>query len=798
MSTLPIDMLDSPPQPAFRAVPLAGTLYPERAAFGMGTRHLLPNFEAYLERWFNCNVGDFYSLFVGNMNTPLISAYVSDQRNRYSWTTPGTNVPQGEVPMFARVIRAGSGQESISAIETYLIKTALPGGFDPVAGNIWHDGLSMSIDGMPRGSIINATVAASGMTALINKYANIRANDEIEISVGGPLVYHTVSPAEAAGPGPIRVPIPRSIFSQINQSGDVAINFTVTDVVKNVSGPGGIKALYSPPYILKSELDPSLLGNPVFYADNAEAPVVDLDTQSQSVFTVLIPTVRTPTLPSPNRLVVILTITRPDGSVEIVRLPPVNDLNRFSEIVTVPNALITPLAGGSFQVSFELQNASGVRLRQSGSYSVQVVGTPVTPPVYPPMNTLQVRPLINAVPNNGSLDLNAFAGNGQLSMERWPSSAAGQRVWITASGAGVPDLVLLSGVAINANEALNGLSNIPVPRTWLRQVKSGNITLSGAITLNGSTDRATAVAFASTTYSIRWELGIIESIMVGAQPHWIVITRDGRTAYLTNHGSHTVSVIDIAQRKVVNTIGGFNRPFRIAMHPDESRLYVGNLGSKTISVINLDNNALIQTIPSFQYIWGLCLNRAGTRLFVSSSIDNLVGTYDAMTGTLLSTTYVTNPFGCALNHLESRFYVAGPSQVNLLNPSGASGLIGAIPGINTQPVGSDIAFNPFDMPRERAYVTGTNAVYIINPPTNTIAKTLPGFTYAYGVAMSPRVRECYVTDNGNTFTVINTDTETVVRRHSGFANPAGVAVTPDGSVALVANQANGTLSFVAL
>jgi YVTN family beta-propeller protein len=755
----------------------------------MGTKHVSPNFRASQEAWFNRSVGDDYNIFVGNLTIPLVRSAVSGLADRYFWTTPGVNVPRGEVQMFAEVRRVGSGQVSRSDIDTYLIKTDVPGGLDPIAGNTWHDGLSMSIQGKPQNSVITPAVAAAGMTALINKYANIRANDLIKISVGGPSVFYTVSPTDAAGPGPIPVYIPPNIFPLITQSGAVKINFTVTDVVENVSGPGGIKALYSTPYVLNSELDPSLLASPVFYADNTEAPVVDLDTQSRSAFTVLVPTLRTPTTPvPPNRIVVILTITAPDGAIRTVRLPAVNDNNRFTEIVPVPNDLITPLTGGSFRVSFELQNASGVLLRRSGSYSVQVIGTPVVAP--------QVRPLIKAVADNGTLDLSTFSGDGYLSLDRWPSAAAGQRVWIRCSSAGVPDLVLWNGVAITASQAITGLANIPVPRTWLEQA-TNRIIVTASFTPNGSTDEATAIAFLPTTYSLLRAPRVIQTIAVGAQPHWMVITRDGRTAYLTNHGSHTVSVIDIAQRRVVNTISGFNRPFRIAMHPDESRLYVGNLGSQSISVVNLSNNTLIQTIPSFQYIWGLCLNRAGTRLFVSSSIDNRVATYDALTGTLLSTTGVTNPFGCALNHLESRFYVAGPSQVNLLNPSGASGVIGAIAGINTNPAGSDIAFNPFDIPRERAYVTGTNAVYIINPPTNTIAKTLGGFSYAYGVAMNNRVRECYVT-SFNTFTVINTDTETVKHTLYGFANPAGVAVTPDGSIALVANQANGTLAFIAL
>lgn len=210
MSTVPVpfDLLNYDPLPDPDRIPLGSALYPERASWGMGTRHVSPYFRASLEGWFNRSVGDDYNIFVGNLNIPLVRSAVSALANRYFWTTPGENVPRGEVQMFAELRRVGSGQVSRSAIDTYLIKTDVPGGLDPIAGNTWHDGLSMSIQGKPQNSVITPAVAAAGMTALINKYANIRTNDLITLSVGGRNVFYTVSPTDAAGPGPIPVYIP--------------------------------------------------------------------------------------------------------------------------------------------------------------------------------------------------------------------------------------------------------------------------------------------------------------------------------------------------------------------------------------------------------------------------------------------------------------------------------------------------------------------------------------------------------------------------------------------------------------
>jgi YVTN family beta-propeller protein len=405
------------------------------------------------------------------------------------------------------------------------------------------------------------------------------------------------------------------------------------------------------------------------------------------------------------------------------------------------------------------------------------------------------RPLLNGVANDGVLDLNTFAGDALAAVAKWRLSATGQRVWLTCSSPYVADLVVLDGVAITAVEAVKGLANIAVLRSWLQRVKFRQITVTCKVTFDGSREEQTAIPFLKSTYEIEWQKGIIDSINVGSQPHYIVITRDGSTAYVTNHGSHSVSVIDVPKRKVIRTIGGFNNPFRIVLHPDESRLYVGNLGAKTISVVDTRNDAIIQTIPGFNYIWGLAINASGTLLFANCSVDSRVFVHDAKTGARLASTYVQNAYGLALNPLQTLLYCGGPTKLSILNAAAVEGVIKEVGGFSPA---TNMAFNLRDLPYSRVYVTGLHAVVIVNTDTNVVHKTLGGFYSAYAVAMNPRVHECYVSSGGSLVTVINTHTESVVRTHTGFANPADVAVEPTGKVVLVANQANGTVSFVAV
>ncbi|MFD1682864.1 Ig-like domain-containing protein, partial [Pseudomonas rhodesiae] len=65
-------------------------------------------------------------------------------------------------------------------------------------------------------------------------------------------------------------------------------------------------------------------------------------------------------------------------------------------------------------------------------------------------------------------------------------------------------LEVLSAYDINSLEANNGLANKTVLRTWLAALPNNQeITISCAVTFDGSTDQTKAVSFPGTTYTIR-------------------------------------------------------------------------------------------------------------------------------------------------------------------------------------------------------------------------------------------------------------------------------------------------------
>jgi len=67
-------------------------------------------------------------------------------------------------------------------------------------------------------------------------------------------------------------------------------------------------------------------------------------------------------------------------------------------------------------------------------------------------------------------------------------------------------------------------------------------------------------------------------------------------AYITNQGSHDVSVIDLALDKVVATVPVGRSPAGVVAASRSGKVYASNPDSKTISVIDMRSQRVVDTL----------------------------------------------------------------------------------------------------------------------------------------------------------------------------------------------------------
>jgi YVTN family beta-propeller protein len=80
-------------------------------------------------------------------------------------------------------------------------------------------------------------------------------------------------------------------------------------------------------------------------------------------------------------------------------------------------------------------------------------------------------------------------------------------------------------------------------------------------------------------------------------PVGIVMTRDGKTAFVALGRANHVAVVDVASRKVEDTILVGRRPWGIALTRDESRLLVTNGLSDDLSIVDVRSRRVQKSVP---------------------------------------------------------------------------------------------------------------------------------------------------------------------------------------------------------
>jgi YVTN family beta-propeller protein len=112
-------------------------------------------------------------------------------------------------------------------------------------------------------------------------------------------------------------------------------------------------------------------------------------------------------------------------------------------------------------------------------------------------------------------------------------------------------------------------------------------------------------------------------------PRSMVMTRDGKTMYVTFEKSRVVGQIDAATGKVTAEIPmGMKGTRFLVLSPDDSRLYAANVVSDNFSIIDLDRNAVDRHILAGDFPEGMALSPDGKMLWVASQGSNDIRVVD--------------------------------------------------------------------------------------------------------------------------------------------------------------------------
>src|ERR1700748_3106314 len=109
---------------------------------------------------------------------------------------------------------------------------------------------------------------------------------------------------------------------------------------------------------------------------------------------------------------------------------------------------------------------------------------------------------------------------------------------------------------------------------------------------------------------------------------WPMAEAGAYTAYVSNEKGNTISVIDTAARKVIDTIKVGQRPRGIALTKDQKYVLVAVGDDDTIQMIDTRTNKIVDTLPSGPDPELFIEDPAGKILYAAYEDDNTLTIID--------------------------------------------------------------------------------------------------------------------------------------------------------------------------
>ncbi len=124
---------------------------------------------------------------------------------------------------------------------------------------------------------------------------------------------------------------------------------------------------------------------------------------------------------------------------------------------------------------------------------------------------------------------------------------------------------------------------------------------------------------------------VIQSIPVKANPHWVVVDNKNGLFYVTDHMSAVVTVLSAKTNRIITTIPVGETPHSAALSPNGSRLAVTSYNGDAVFLINTATDQMIKQIPVGREPLDITYSPDGRYLFTANNLDNtvtVIGTAD--------------------------------------------------------------------------------------------------------------------------------------------------------------------------
>jgi YVTN family beta-propeller protein len=279
-----------------------------------------------------------------------------------------------------------------------------------------------------------------------------------------------------------------------------------------------------------------------------------------------------------------------------------------------------------------------------------------------------------------------------------------------------------------------------------------------------------------------------QNIPAGRQPMAVAVNETTNQAYVVNHNSSTVTVIDGRSRTAVATVRTGAGPEAVDVNPVTNRVYTANSGENSVSVIDGATSSVIATVHTGSNCNNLAVNPKN-KIYVTNNFGHSVTVIDGVTHATTTVRVGQGPRGIAANPVTNRIYTANYGSQDSTEIDGATNATAPIPtGKHPWAIVADSHANKIYVVNE-----ASASVSIIDGATG-VTKNVTVGDIPFAVAVNPALNRAYVlTYAGSTMAVIDGRTSAVTKTVQLAARPSAIAVNRNTNQIYIANQAAGNV-----
>jgi YVTN family beta-propeller protein len=282
---------------------------------------------------------------------------------------------------------------------------------------------------------------------------------------------------------------------------------------------------------------------------------------------------------------------------------------------------------------------------------------------------------------------------------------------------------------------------------------------------------------------------VSQNIPAGQQPMAVAVNETTNKAYVANHNSSTVTVLDGKTRTAIATIKTGAGPEAIAVNPVTNRVYTANSGESSVSVIDGATNTVVASVRTGSNCNNLAVNPTTNKIYVTNNFGHSVTVIDGATNTATTVRVGQGPRGIVVNPATNKIYTANYGSKDSTEIDGATNAVTSIPtGRHPWVITADTRAN-------KIYVVNEDnaSISIIDGATGAVKNVAVG-DIPFAVAVNPTKNIAYVLSYApNTMSVVDGRTGTVTKTVALATPPSAIAVNRITGQIFIANQTKGTM-----